>query len=646
MVFFLIILLPLISIRLSLYLYPSAHELNNLEQQNIQLSLQQLEIDNQPEGQEKKSKICKISQQIKKNNFSLKYDRLFALGGMLSGGICLFSGILALFTIQRLGRQAGKSAKQLHANFSKVSKKMRLIFLVLPTSLILSFSCSLFIFTGGERTIHIIGALVICIGLFISDLNRNLTKHDNEISELKGILVTPETNPRIWKIVTQIAHKLEINTIPNNIVLCFGGGIRVSEKETYLYPEAIQLNGYTLYLDSTYINYFTLPELCSVIAHELNHIANNDLTLSEDISQQVDKLIGTITTLSDSKILFPAYLLSNYFYYSFSKAIRKWNYSLIYKGDLQAIKVIPKEHLALAISKIYLLRTQIDQALKNYSYKAYLTDLHLDYVNQYVSQTQTPLLRQLLEKPSSACQAQPSLARRLSCIKYRELNHLYGLLVSISPTTLLRDLFNHELNELQTAYKVYVPKKAEENINQLKNIANQHQKIITIKQGGIIRLIMRVLIASIFIFITYAFYKGISNDADRLKAVITFSAFSLYFLYRCYIMYRYIGSVLLTLKPQGLALPCFDKIIPWEQISLYYVKSNYHTQLELFLSPNYQIGKIKPCYADIIYNLPKKHIKITAYEIRGKIKLADCYQLITEYKEIAEARRELQQYSQ
>lgn len=214
-------------------MYPSAHELNNLEQQNIQFSLQLLEIDNQPEGHEKKSKICKISQEIKKNNFSLKYDRPFALGGMLSGGICLFSGILALFTIQRLGRQAGKSAKQLHANFSKVSKKMRLILLVLPTSLILSFSCSLFIFTDGERTIHIIGALVICIGLFISDLNRNLTKHNNEISELNGILITPETNPRIWKIVTQIAHKLEINTIPNNIVLCIGGGIRVSEKELF-----------------------------------------------------------------------------------------------------------------------------------------------------------------------------------------------------------------------------------------------------------------------------------------------------------------------------------------------------------------------------------------------------------------------------
>ncbi|PIT41295.1 hypothetical protein [Snodgrassella alvi] len=159
-------------------MYPSAHKLNNLEQQNIQFSLQLLEVDNQPEGHEKKSKICKISQEIKKNNFSLKYDRAFALGGMLSGGICLFSGILALFTIQRLGKQACKSAKQLHANFSKVSKKMRLILLVLPTSQILSFSCSLFIFTDGERTIHIIGALVICVGLFISDLNRNLTKHN------------------------------------------------------------------------------------------------------------------------------------------------------------------------------------------------------------------------------------------------------------------------------------------------------------------------------------------------------------------------------------------------------------------------------------------------------------------------------------
>lgn len=49
--------------------------------------------------------------------------------------------------------------------------------------------------------------------------------------------------------------------------------------------------------------------------------------------------------------------------------------------------------------------------------------------------------------------------------------------------------------------------------------------------------------------------------------------------------------------------------------------------------------------AKIEYNKQNNHIRITTYEIRGKIKLPDCGPLISNYIKIAKARIKLQLFT-
>ncbi|WP_144366052.1 hypothetical protein [Snodgrassella communis] len=136
--------MPLLSIRLSFHLYPSPQQLESINQEIIQLSLQQQALLQQPETPNNYSQRCEITNKIKQHNFTLTYAKPLAIGGILSGGMCIFTGVIALLLIQRLGRKAGKSGKQLHTNFTSASYIMRAILLILPISLFLSFSSSLF----------------------------------------------------------------------------------------------------------------------------------------------------------------------------------------------------------------------------------------------------------------------------------------------------------------------------------------------------------------------------------------------------------------------------------------------------------------------------------------------------------------------
>ncbi|PIT15896.1 hypothetical protein BGI32_05165 [Snodgrassella alvi] len=601
----------------------------------------------QPETHNNHCQRCEIKNKIKQHNFTLTYAKPLAMGGILSGGVCIFTGVIALFLIQRLGRKAGKSVKQLCTNFTSASHIMRIILLILPISLFLSFSCSLFILTDGAILLKIIIAKIAVAGLCFSTWAIYNKPDDTEEASVNGVLITPETNPKLWKLVRQIVQRLELNVMPDNIVFCIGNGFRVDNEETYLYPGETILTGNTLYLDSTYINYLTLAELSSIIAHELSHIASNDLRLSKNLYRQVNRLTEIITSLSQSRLFYPAYLLSKHFYCSFNRAIRQWDLSRKYMADLNALKVIPKEHLALALSKIHLLRAQINQALDNYYHKTYTTHLPLDYVTHYVAQSEIPSLSKLLKKPTSAYDMYPTLAQRLSAIKYRELNRLCGLLISISPTSLLTELFSHESNTLQSDYQTNMQEIAEININYLKNIVNTHQETITIKQGGIIRLLLRSLLASLFILITYTFLiADEKHDSEWLITVIILSIVSIFCLRRCYKMYQCIGSTLLTITPQGLVLPCFDKAIPWEQIIHYQINEVVYKKLDIYLNPAFNPGKFKSSKAKIKYNRQNNHIQITAYEIKGKINLPDCAPLISDYIMAANARLELQLFTQ
>ncbi|WP_239349682.1 M48 family metalloprotease [Snodgrassella communis] len=639
--------MPLLSIRLSFHLYPSPQQLESINQEIIQLSLQQQALLQQPETPNNYSQRCEITNKIKQHNFTLTYTKPLAIGGILSGGMCIFTGVIALLLIQRLGRKAGKSGKQLHTNFTSASYIMRAILLILPISLFLSFSSSLFILTDGliltKLAIGLIAVAGLCLSIWEIYNKKNITAE----TSVNGVLITSETNPKLYKLIEKIVQKLELNVMPDNIVFCIGHGFKISNQTIYLYPRQTILTGNTLYLDSTYINYLTLAELSSIIAHELSHIASNDLSLPKNFYRQIDRLTETITSFSRSRLFYPAYLLSKHYYCSFNRAIRQWNCSREYRADSNALKIIPKEYLALALSKIHLLQVPINQALDNYYHNAHTTHLPLDYITHYVAQSEIPSLSKLLKKQPSVYNTHPTLAQRLSAIKYRELNRLCGLLISISPTPLLTELFSHEVNALQANYQKNIRKIAETNINYLKKHINNHQQTITIKQGGIIRLLLRSLLASLFILITYAFLiADEKHDSEWLITVIILSIVSIFSLRRCYKMYQCIGSPLLTITPQGLFLPCFEKAIPWEQIIHYQINEIMYKKLNIYLSPAFNPGKFKTGGAKIKYNRQNNHIQITAYEIKGKINLPDCAPLISDYIITATARVELQLFTQ
>lgn len=639
--------MPLLSIRLSFHLYPSPQQLESINQEIIQLSLQQQALLQQPETPNNYSQRCEITNKIKQHNFTLTYTKPLAIGGILSGGMCIFTGVIALLLIQRLGRKAGKSGKQLHTNFTSASYIMRAILLILPISLFLSFSSSLFILTDGliltKLAIGLIAVAGLCRSIWEIYNKKNVTAE----TSVNGVLITSETNPKLYKLIEKIVQKLELNVMPDNIVFCIGHGFKISNQTIYLYPRQTILTGNTLYLDSTYINYLTLAELSSIIAHELSHIASNAPSLPKNFYRQIDRLTETITSFSRSRLFYPAYLLSKQYYCSFNRAIRQWNCSREYRADSNALKIIPKEYLALALSKIHLLQVPINQALDNYYHNAHTTHLPLDYVTHYVAQSEIPSLSKLLKKQPSVYDTHPTLAQRLSAIKYRELNRLCGLLISISPTSLLTELFSHEANSLQANYQKNIQKIAKTNINYLKKHINNHQQTITIKQGGIIRLLLRSLLASLFILITYAFLiADEKHDSEWLITVIILSIVSIFCLRRCYKMYQCIGSPLLTITPQGLVLPCFEKAIPWEHIIHYQINEIMYKKLNLYLNPAFNPGKFKSSGAKIKYNRQNNHIQITAYEIKGKINLPDCAPLISDYIITATARVELQLFTQ
>lgn len=639
--------MPLLSLRLSFHLYPSPQQLESINQEIIQLSLQQQALLQQPETPNNYSQRCEITNKIKQHNFTLTYAKPLAIGGIFSGGMCIFTGVIALLLIQRLGRKAGKSGKQLHTNFTSASYIMRAILLILPISLFLSFSSSLFILTDGliltKLAIGLIAVAGLCRSIWEIYNKKNITAE----TSVNGVLITSETNPKLYKLIEKIVQKLELNVMPDNIVFCIGHGFKISNQTIYLYPRQTILTGNTLYLDSTYINYLTLAELSSIIAHELSHIASNDPSLPKNFYRQIDRLTETITSFSRSRLFYPSYLLSKHYYCSFNRAIRQWNCSREYRADSNALKIIPKEYLALALSKIHLLQVPINQALDNYYHNAHTTHLPLDYVTHYVAQSEIPSLSKLLKKQPSVYDTHPTLAQRLSAIKYRELNRLCGLLISISPTSLLTELFSHEANSLQANYQKNIQKIAKTNINYLKKHINNHQQTITIKQGGIIRLLLRSLLASLFILITYTFLiTDEKHDSEWLITVIILSIVSIFCLRRCYKMYQCIGSTLLTITPQGLVLPCFEKAIPWEQIIHYQINEIMYKKLNVYLSPAFNPGKFKTSGAKIKYNRQNNHIQITAYEIKGKINLPDCAPLISNYIITATARVELQLFTQ
>ena len=187
--------------------------------------------------------------------------------------MCLFTGVIALFLIQHLNKNA--DIKPLCINFSRASHIIQAILLILAISLTLSFSFIYIILTNGTRLWMLILPLTavakLCFFYFHMSKKHDITQKFGAY----GVPITPETNPQLWRLIRKITQKLKLNAMPDNIIFGIGRGFFMINNQTFClyYGETVtELNGNTLYLDSTYINYLTLTELCGIISRELSHI--------------------------------------------------------------------------------------------------------------------------------------------------------------------------------------------------------------------------------------------------------------------------------------------------------------------------------------------------------------------------------------
>lgn len=554
--------------------------------------------------------------------------------------------VVAFFIIKRLRSKAIGSSEQLSISFTRAWYIMRVILLILPISFVLSFSFSLYLLLTNEGIIGLLVVALILISLlcwFTFGIYRG--RPVETADELWGVIIAYQPDKKIWQLVNQIAEKLQLAS-PDHILLGIDKGFFITNNKIIVYPQHIELTGNTLYLAGSYLKYLTIDELSSVVAHELTHLANDDINLTKRIKFQLDSLTENIALLYQHIIFYPAALLSEHFFYSFNAAIWRWNRCRETLADANSVKVCSKAQVASALIKISMLTPQLAEALNYYYYQGYKNYLPLSFIAQHISQLDRPPIAQLLAKSVEEFDTHPTLAERLAALQLTSVASLNDQQLNNKPTHLIDELVSEELRALEPLYQKSISESVETDKKRFNNIVDSHQLTITLKQGGIIRLIVIAIIFMLSMIFTFTMLKSLKEPTlESIILVTIFLIITIFSLFQLVSNLQRIGSKLFTLAPEGLLLPCFDKVIPWDQIDDCYITTYLHSHLHFVINPTFQLVKPKRCSAKIKYFAQQNHIKLTVFDIKGKIMIQDCLALLIDYTEAFFAKKELQLFT-
>lgn len=523
---------------------------------------------------------------------------------------------------------------------------MRVILLILPISFVLSFSCSLYLLLTNEWIIGLLVFALILISLlcwFTFGIYRY--RPVETADELWGVTIAYQPDKKIWQLVNRVAEKLQLAS-PDHILLGIDKGFFITNNKIIVYPQHIKLTGNTLYLAGSYLKYLTIDELSSVVAHELTHLANDDINLTKRIKFQLDSLIENIALLYQHIIFYPAALLSEHFFCSFNAAIWRRNRCRETLADANSVKVCSKAQVASALIKISMLTPQLAEALNYYYYQGYKNYLPLSFIAQHISQLDRPPIAQLLAKSVEEFDTHSTLAERLAALQLTSVASLNDQQLNNKPTHLIDELVSEELRALEPLYQKSISESVETDKKRFNNIVDSHQLTITLKQGGIIRLIVIAIIFMLSMIFTFTMLKSLKEPTlESIILVTIFLIITIFSLFQLVSNLQRIGSKLFTLAPEGLLLPCFDKVIPWDQIDDCYITTYLHSHLHFVINPTFQLVKPKRCSAKIKYFAQQNHIKLTVFDIKGKIMIQDCLALLIDYTEAFFAKKELQLFT-
>lgn len=166
--------------------------------------------------------------------------------------------------------------------------------------------------------------------LYMLYANRNGFKI--QAMPLTGRSVSPTESPALWEWMRDIAQRLNA-LAPDHIVVGLCDGFFVTSSDIRLTPSDTLLRGRTLYLPLTYLAVLSRAETEVIIGHELAHFSGADTEFSTRFSPIFSGVHRNMEQLDDLRhrdlisqiMLYPTFLLSEFFYEQFNHAVKHWS---------------------------------------------------------------------------------------------------------------------------------------------------------------------------------------------------------------------------------------------------------------------------------------------------------------------------------
>ncbi len=262
----------------------------------------------------------------------------------LTGGL----SILALLAATVLGRLGRGSRDALVRGFSLARRALppvlgaQVILTAVAVVAAVAFEASAILeagnlTAGGAKLLGIaaiaIGASLWTAGKAVVHLRRTVDLFTPDPLPIMGRTVSREDAPGLWRLLDELAGRLNA-LLPDNVVVGLTGGFFVSSGPKLLEPGGTALSGRTLYLPLPLLPLLREDEVASIIGHELAHFSGGDteyslrfLPIYAGVGRSLDAvfLAGMGGDGSPSPLTRPALKLGVFVMDQFHHAVRHWS---------------------------------------------------------------------------------------------------------------------------------------------------------------------------------------------------------------------------------------------------------------------------------------------------------------------------------
>ena len=298
-----------------------------------------------------------------------------AKGVVVLGLTASLIGVSGLLWLGWAGLRASRSREQLLYNFTEVSRILpyllvgHVVFMGAAAAAILAFESLVFwragqMFAGEIKLIAI--AMMVIFGFLYSiwqmgkQLPVMLHMFESTPMPVLGQEISAEQAPQLWAFVRGLADRLGALP-PEHIVLGMTEGFYVTSSNVDLLPSQTTLKGRTLHVPMVYLGLLDTQETSAVIGHELAHFAGADTEYSLRFVPIYDGIGNSLGVIAETMlhsdvlqrtILWPAFMLGEYFLERFDHAVNHWSRVRELAADAAGAELVGNVAAASALVRI------------------------------------------------------------------------------------------------------------------------------------------------------------------------------------------------------------------------------------------------------------------------------------------------------